>query len=122
MANRYSKALKHIKNKTIDEKLKLLEQIPTNNTAGIFVDIPGTFEPEKIEPGDLPFNHGLDLAEDGQGQEGYTGNDTTGLFLADGTIKSVEPPGDTSYILGPCLLYTSPSPRDGLLSRMPSSA
>ena len=27
-------------------------------------------------------------------------------------------PGDT----GACLLYTSPSPRDGLLSRMPSSA
>ena len=103
MANRYSKALKHIKNKTIDEKLKLLEQIPTNNTAGIFVDIPGTFEPEKIEPGDLPFNDGLDLAEDGQGQEGYTGNDTTGLFLADGTIKSIEPPGDTSYILGPMM-------------------
>ena len=25
-------------------------------------------------------------------------------------------------IMGPCLLYTSPSPRDGLLSRMPSSA
>ena len=24
--------------------------------------------------------------------------------------------------LGGCLLYTSPSPRDGLLSRMPSSA
>ena len=24
--------------------------------------------------------------------------------------------------LGDCLLYTSPSPRDGLLSRMPSSA
>ena len=34
----------------------------------------------------------------------------------------------TTYILWPavaalvCLLYTSPSPRDGLLSRMPSSA
>ena len=27
----------------------------------------------------------------------------------------------TAYIAG-CLLYTSPSPRDGLLSRMPSSA
>ena len=26
------------------------------------------------------------------------------------------------FIYGPCLLYTSPSPRDGLLSRMPSSA
>ena len=24
--------------------------------------------------------------------------------------------------IDPCLLYTSPSPRDGLLSRMPSSA
>ena len=28
-----------------------------------------------------------------------------------------------SHVHGkPCLLYTSPSPRDGLLSRMPSSA
>ena len=27
-----------------------------------------------------------------------------------------------NYYVGPCLLYTSPSPRDGLLSRMPSSA
>ena len=26
------------------------------------------------------------------------------------------------YQFQPCLLYTSPSPRDGLLSRMPSSA
>ena len=32
-------------------------------------------------------------------------------------IGFVENPEDT-----PCLLYTSPSPRDGLLSRMPSSA
>ena len=32
---------------------------------------------------------------------------------------------DESYYLGgslPCLLYTSPSPRDATLSRMPSSA
>ena len=27
-----------------------------------------------------------------------------------------------TYFTWPCLLYTSPSPRDGLLSRMPSSA
>ena len=26
------------------------------------------------------------------------------------------------FVVEPCLLYTSPSPRDGLLSRMPSSA
>ena len=30
--------------------------------------------------------------------------------------------GQTGVLLGDCLLYTSPSPRDGLLSRMPSSA
>ena len=29
---------------------------------------------------------------------------------------------DTAHEAGACLLYTSPSPRDGLLSRMPSSA
>ena len=29
---------------------------------------------------------------------------------------------DGLYLLNVCLLYTSPSPRDGLLSRMPSSA
>ena len=28
----------------------------------------------------------------------------------------------THLAVGTCLLYTSPSPRDGLLSRMPSSA
>src|SRR5664279_1297783 len=30
--------------------------------------------------------------------------------------------GDTIVLTSTCLLYTSPSPRDGLLSRMPSSA
>ena len=30
--------------------------------------------------------------------------------------------GATVYADDTCLLYTSPSPRDGLLSRMPSSA
>ena len=30
--------------------------------------------------------------------------------------------GSLTVLVGGCLLYTSPSPRDGLLSRMPSSA
>ena len=34
----------------------------------------------------------------------------------------VHPLQPTSTVQGTCLLYTSPSPRDGLLSRMPSSA
>ena len=32
---------------------------------------------------------------------------------------TINTPNNTKYV---CLLYTSPSPRDGLLSRMPSSA
>ena len=40
MANRYTRALKQIKDATLDEKLKLLEDLPTNNTTGIFVDTP----------------------------------------------------------------------------------
>ena len=31
-------------------------------------------------------------------------------------------PGEIEDVILGCLLYTSPSPRDGLLSRMPSSA
>jgi len=101
MANRYSKALKHIKNKNIDEKLELIEQLPANNTTGLYVDVPGVEEPAETVPGDI--DSPLNLAEDGDGSPGYTGNDTTGLFLTDGTIRSVEPPGDTSYILGPMI-------------------
>ena len=37
-----------------------------------------------------------------------------------GALLSDTGPGPSIY--SPCLLYTSPSPRDGLLSRMPSSA
>ena len=39
-------------------------------------------------------------------------------------IVAEEKPGRVLYgsLCGNCLLYTSPSPRDGLLSRMPSSA
>ena len=36
--------------------------------------------------------------------------------------KLVNPPNSEVALAVACLLYTSPSPRDGLLSRMPSSA
>ena len=42
---------------------------------------------------------------------------------SDASSESGEPNvTDTIEEPKPCLLYTSPSPRDGLLSRMPSSA
>ena len=43
----------------------------------------------------------------------------TRIFLEDPGVVVLD---EASSRLDPCLLYTSPSPRDGLLSRMPSSA
>tara|TARA_Y100001937_G_C7117230_1_gene330744 strand:- start:116 stop:1771 length:1656 start_codon:yes stop_codon:yes gene_type:complete len=100
MANRYSRALKQIKDKTLDEKLQLLSEIPTNNASGLYQDVPGqnvTPDPVQLLP------RSADLEQDGDGVEGYTGNDTTGLFLEDGTILIEEPPGDRSYVLGPMI-------------------
>ena len=37
-------------------------------------------------------------------------------------VDNLDKIGGQCIELYPCLLYTSPSPRDGLLSRMPSSA
>ena len=46
------------------------------------------------------------------------------LILCEKVIREVEGEEETIYqpLFSTCLLYTSPSPRDGLLSRMPSSA
>ena len=46
--------------------------------------------------------------------------DATARFGA--RLVVIEPFGDGAARYCNCLLYTSPSPRDGLLSRMPSSA
>ena len=40
--------------------------------------------------------------------------------ISAGSYEDLGGPDPSNY--KPCLLYTSPSPRDGLLSRMPSSA
>ena len=37
-------------------------------------------------------------------------------------VQSEPDPREYDALISSCLLYTSPSPRDGLLSRMPSSA
>ena len=42
--------------------------------------------------------------------------------LVEVSVVSVELSAHDDAVRGVCLLYTSPSPRDGLLSRMPSSA
>ena len=50
----------------------------------------------------------------------FVSNDN-GLELEDPRLVVQGPEGQMGFARG-CLLYTSPSPRDGLLSRMPSSA
>ena len=45
--------------------------------------------------------------------------DTVASFIVDDGNGGTTP---ATVTIQPCLLYTSPSPRDGLLSRMPSSA
>ena len=47
--------------------------------------------------------------------------DREGVYLAN-SMNSLRIEGQKTVALEICLLYTSPSPRDGLLSRMPSSA
>jgi urea transport system substrate-binding protein len=57
------------------------------------------------------------------GEQELSGLDTkplVGHLAAWNYFESVESPLNDKFIA--CLLYTSPSPRDGLLSRMPSSA
>ena len=44
------------------------------------------------------------------------------FHLADFSPVAYEGEDGVGALLQSCLLYTSPSPRDGLLSRMPSSA
>ena len=121
-SNKFSRALGHLKSTDIDEKIRLLDEQPTNNTSGIYTDEPDT----RVTTTTRPDLNELNLTQDDPAQNG---RDTSGLFMPDGTILAEEPPGDTSYILGPmaamyytCLLYTSPSPRDISGSRMPSSA
>lgn len=94
-ANKFSKINHHLKSKQIDEKLELLSEVPTNNTTSLYL-----IEPEKteIQSGLVPAD--LDLEQD---DPSFGGLDTTGLFDASGMILTVEPPGDTSYILGPMI-------------------
>lgn len=89
--NTFSRALKHLKSSQIDEKTFMISETPTNNTSNLYA-----LEPDKteIDPnGTTPPDFNKDDLP--------TGRDTTGLFEPDGRIKVIEPPGDTSYILGP---------------------
>ena len=94
-SNTFKRAIRHLKSTQIDEKIHVLSEIPTNNTYGIYV-----VEPEGTEITGENIDAPLDLTQD---DPTLNGRDTTGLFGEDGSILTIEPPGDTSYILGPMM-------------------
>jgi len=94
--NRFRKIHHHLKSKQIDEKLELLSEIPTNNISNYFVVEPDYYVQDPDIPGEV--TRQVNFTQDALAN----GRDTTGLFDDNGTtILTIEPPGDTSYILGP---------------------
>ena len=63
-------------------------------------------------------NNKIDFDDDADTSISSATDDTLVVEVGGNTLATVTATGLTIN----CLLYTSPSPRDGLLSRMPSSA
>ena len=122
--SKYKKAWNILKSKKIDERLKYLDEGPTNSTSGAYIQTPGNYSSNSVSPDlDAPGaitsvnpddqdlsgtdiydlitkNNQLDLTIDDPEQNGQ---DTSGLFYEDGTSRGIEPPGDTTAILGPMM-------------------
>jgi len=113
----FKKLREHLTSTELDEKAAVLENItrmPTNNTAFVFRGDPSN-----------PQGNSFETITDGETDEtdynigenptsSTEARDTSGLFNAGGDhskgeyVKTVEPPGDTSYVLGPmaAMYYT----------------
>ena len=91
-SNKFTKAMRHLRSTQIDERIRALNEGPTNNTSGYFV-----IEPDVVTviP---PVRSDLDLEAD---DPNLVGKDTSGLFDQSGNPLTEMPPGDTSFILGP---------------------
>ena len=98
--NSFSKAIKHLKSTSIDEKIEMLNEIPTMNTGAIYSVVPNSttvgFDVTTTTSETNPDYSTIDFDINGE-----DGKDTSGLFDNSGNSKFVSPPGDNSYILGP---------------------
>lgn len=91
-SSKFVRARHHLSSTQIDERIKALNEEPTNNTSGYYV-----IEPDVVTV--IPaVRSDLDLTVD---DPTLIGKDTSGLFDSGGNSLSEMPPGDTSYILGP---------------------
>ena len=69
------------------------------------------------------FDNGADVTVDTLIESGIVKNPKDGVkILGNGELTKKLNVKANAFSASACLLYTSPSPRDGLLSRMPSSA
>ena len=75
------------------------------------------FKVDPLHPGALVTAD--EAAENSAGKGSVVAGDVPSPPVPSSQVKGAAPDNDLSLA---CLLYTSPSPRDGLLSRMPSSA
>jgi len=83
----------HLKSIQMKENLEFLTETPTNNIGGLYIIEPEYIVQDPEIPGEV--TREADFTQDD------SATDTTGLFDDDGTILTIEPPGDTSYVLGP---------------------
>ena len=113
----FKKLREHLTSTELDEKAAVLENItrmPTNNTAFVFGGDPSNPQGNSFETiidgetDETDYNIGENPTSSTEAR------DTSGLFNAGGDhskgeyVKTVEPPGDTSYVLGPmaAMYYT----------------
>ena len=92
------------------------------NSARIFVDGRLSIEgdstcPVVIDQAGTGLHYGIQFNQSSYGRGSIINN-----LSIDNSMYGVTVYGSNPVLNNVCLLYTSPSPRDGLLSRMPSSA
>ena len=84
------------------------------------LDLPDRFSYQIISREGETMSDGLFLPGSPDGMAAFPGKGKEVILVRNHEINPGAP--SSSGPFGNCLLYTSPSPRDGLLSRMPSSA
>ena len=102
--NKFKRALHHLNKKNV------VESAPTNSTLGVFNVSPSGVGPvgwtdrtftTDISGNPIPKLSVADFTVGENPSNATEAQDTSGLFEDDGTIKTLTPPGDNSYILGP---------------------
>ena len=111
----FKKLREHLTSNDVDKKIEYLEsRMPTNNTAFVFSGDPSNPQGNSFETITDGEENETDYTVGESPSNSTEARDTTGLFNAGGDhskgeyVKTVEPPGDTSYILGPmaAMYYT----------------